>query len=148
MKFWQILLLFSVLFIIFLHYSQSLMLKTMNHIARTEHFTDSGPAKKKDRSAAKKRAQRSCDSYFVSIPQDIEMAKECRNNADPKCKKISKKDFCAKLKKSGWDPKWTKGTLSKRKSDPEIIKVRQKIKKNMGVVTESEIKKCFPNYTN
>lgn len=142
MKFWQLLVLFSVLFVIFLHFSSSLMIKTMNHVAMTETFKDNN----KKKNSKKKSPKKNCESYFVSIPQDIQIMKECADSRDPKCKKISKKEFCAKLKKSGWNPDWTKQALSKKKNDPEILKVRKNIKKNMGLVTETEIMKCFPKY--
>lgn len=149
MKFWQLLVLFSVLFVIFLHFSSSLMIKTMNHIAMTESFKDKNNKNNKDKNNSKKKIKKkSCESYFVSIPQDIQIMKECADRRDAKCKTISKKEFCAKLKKSGWNPNWSKKSLSKKKNDPEILKVRKNIKNNMGVVTETEIMKCFPKYKN
>jgi hypothetical protein len=146
MKFWQILLLFSVLFVIFLHFSQSLMLKTMNHVAQTEYFTD----RNREKTKGIDRKKKPCDSYFVSVPQNLELAKECGvgRAKSAGCKLVSKGEFCEKLRKSGWDPAWTKRELAKKKNDKVILKTREKIKKNMGIVTEQQIKKCFPNYTN
>jgi NDP-sugar pyrophosphorylase family protein len=137
MKFYQIILIFFIFFVTFLYFSERMLEKTIEQTIRLEGFS----------------SKKTCDDYFVSVPQNQQMMKICKNvygknksKLDNKCKSISKKEFCTKLIQNGWDKNWTKKKLQKEIKNPKIIDAKNKIRKNMGHISEEQIIKCFPNY--
>lgn len=99
-----------------------------------------------------------CDDYFVTVPQNEKMMKICQNvyekngskstKKKDKCQRITKSEFCKKLAQNGWNAKWTKKELQKSvgAKNPKLLEAKNKIRKNMGRITEQQINSCFPNY--
>lgn len=102
---------------------------------------------------AKKSGLSRCDSYFVDVAQNLGYPfknSDCKSKTNAKSTKNKVKNnksvFCKNLIKSGWNPNWTKSELQKRRNEKEIIDVKNKIRNNLGLVSEAQIKNCFPNY--
>lgn len=141
MTFWKIFFAALIFFIVFLYFSERMMRATIDHAIIAEAFANS-----------KRTPRKRCSDYFVSIPQDLELMRECskgekaKKKKGEKCETITRREFCNRLEKSGWDRDWTKTKLRKLKDSSEIRELRLKIKKDLGVVSEQDIIKCFPNY--
>lgn len=129
-----------------------LFIKT-SHIfvkSRIEQFNDAS-SKRFVSSKRKSKPIRTCDSYFVSIPQDLPDTMWKGNGINCKSKKskpLTNKEICQSLLKSGWNPKWKKSEVKSQKKNKKIIRVRDSIRKNIGFVSERQLIKCFPDYNN
>lgn len=169
MKLWKILLVFLFVFIFFIHCSEKLLSRTIDKAVILEKFKDEKKKQSKftksnkatKRNRAQKPSQR-CNDFFVAVPQNLKIPQKCKDpyssnddansklsgprKSSEKCQRVSRKQFCQMLQESGWNPKWTKRELIKKKNDAEVVKTRRKIQKNLGSVSEDEITKCFPQY--
>lgn len=138
MTFWKILLAALAFFIVFLYFSERMMRATIDQALLVEAF-------------ANHKRKKSCSNYFVPLPQDLQMMSACKESPGTgknkqKCQKISRNDFCKRLIANGWDEDWTKKKLRAKKDTKQLKTVRSKIYKDLGVVTESDIINCFPDY--
>lgn len=143
MSFWKIATAGLVFFIVFLYFSERMMQSTIDKALALEAFADK-------RKKNKRKRLEKCSDYFVPIPQDLNIYENCvvvsPDKRETACETVSKKEFCGKLRKSGWDPSWTKKMVKQKKNGAEIKKVRKRIEQNLGFVTEIQIETCFPNY--
>ena len=139
MSFWRTAVLALAFFIVFLYFLERMMQTTFEKAVALEAFADRNNKKKK---------KKKCSDFFVAIPQDLQLFENCKvtDKANSRCDTLTHKEFCNKLLENGWNKSWTKKQLAKRKDDAEIKKVYQKIKNNLGLVTEKQIQSCFPTY--